>query len=348
MWYLGLNLRRPETSGEDYMKRRDFITLLGGAAASWPFATRAQQADRVRRIAVLNAFGENDPEPKRWLSGFLQGLQELGWTNGRNLRMDVRWTASNVDLMPIFAKELIDLQPDVILTNSTPLTAILQRETQTIPIVFVAVADPVGNGFVTSLPRPGGNITGFISQEAPIAGKWLELLTEIAPGVTRAAIMFNPDTAPGGVSYYLSAFEAAARPLKVASIAAPIHNDAEIETVITSLGREPRGGLVVMPDAFMIVHRTSVISLAARNNVPAVYPHSLFLRDGGLISFGPDYADLYWRAASYVDRILRGTKPEGLPVEVPVKFEMTLNAKTARALGLAVPQSILLRADVIE
>src|ERR1700681_3807832 len=207
------------------MRRREFITLIGGgAAAAWPLAARAQQGNRMGRIAVLNAFGENDPEPKRWLSRFLQGLQELGWTNGRNLRMDVRWTASNVELMPISAKELIDLQPDVILTNSTPLTAILQRETQTIPIVFVAVADPVGNGFVTSLSRPGGNITGFISQEAPIAGKWLELLTEIAPGVKRAAIMFNPDAAPGGGSYFLPTFEAAARSLKVTPMAAPVHN----------------------------------------------------------------------------------------------------------------------------
>jgi putative tryptophan/tyrosine transport system substrate-binding protein len=328
------------------MRRREFIAGLGGAVA-WPLAARAQQGDHMKRIAVLNAFGESDPEPKGWLSRFLHGLSELGWTDGRNVRMDVRWTASNVDLMPILAKELIDLQPDVILSNSTPLTAILQRQTRTIPIVFVAVADPVGNGFVASLTRPGGNITGFISQEAPIAGKWLELLTEIAPGLKRAAIIFNPDTAPGGVSYYLSAFEAAARLLNVEPIAAPIHNDAEIETVMTSLGREPRGGLVVMPDAFVIVHRIAVISLAARENVAAVYSHSFFPRDGGLLSYGPDLNDLYRRAASYVDRILRGTKPDELPVEVPVKFEMTLNAKTAKALGLTVPQSILLRADEV-
>ncbi len=269
------------------MRRREFIAGLERAAA-WPLAARAQQADRMRRIGVLMAFDENDPEAKACLSGFTQGLAELGWTDGRNLRMDVRWAAGNVDRMRMFAKELVDLQPDVILANSTPATAALQRETRTIPIVFVAVSDPVGAGFVASLPRPGGNITGFINVEASMAGKWLELLTEIAPGVKRVAIMFNPDTAPGGGSYFLPSFEAAARSLKVEPIAAPVHSDAEIETVITSLGREPGGGLVVMPDTFMLVHRAPIILLAARNNVPAVYRTSVFARDGGLLSYGPD------------------------------------------------------------
>ena len=294
-------------------------------------------------------FGENDPEAKAQLSGFMQGLADLGWTDGRNLRMDVRSAAGNIDRMRMFAKELVGLQPDVILAHGTPMTAALQRETRTIPIVFAAVSDPVGDGFVAGLPRPGGNITGFGSMEASMAGKWLELLTEIAPGLKRAANMFNPDTAPGGGSYFLPSFEAAARSLKVAPIVAPVHSDAEIETVIASLGREPGGGFVVSGGVFMGVHRAPIILLAARNNVPAVYSDSVFARGGGLLSYGPNRVDMFRRSASYVDRILRGAKPADLPVQLPIKFEMALNAKTAKALGLAVPPSILLRADdVIE
>jgi putative ABC transport system substrate-binding protein len=328
------------------MKRREFITLMGGAAA-WPLAARAQPPDPMRRIGVLMARGENDPAAKASLSGFTQALGELGWTDGGNLRMDFRWTAGNVDLMRMFAKELVNLRPDVILANSTPVTAALQRETRTIPIVFAGISDPVGAGFVAGLPRPGGNLTGFINLEASMAGKWVELLTEIALGVKRVAAMFNPDTAPGGGSYFLPVFEAAARSLKVAPIAAPVHGDAEIETAIASLGREPGGGLIVMPDGFMTDHRAPIISLAARNKVPAVYSLSVFPRDGGLLSYGPDGVDINRRAAAYVDRILRGAKPADLPVQLPTKFEMALNAKTAKALGLAVPPSILLRADEV-
>jgi putative tryptophan/tyrosine transport system substrate-binding protein len=328
------------------MRRREFIGGLGGAVA-WPLAARAQQGGPIRRIGVLMGNDENDPEAKAYLSDFTRGLGEFGWTDGRNLRMDVRWTAGNVDRAQTFGKELVDLRPDVILGHTTPVTAALQRETQTIPIVFAVVVDPVGSGFVASLPRPGGNITGFINIEAAMGGKWLELLREAAPRLTRAAIMFNPDTAPYAKSYYLPSFETAARSFKVAPIVAPVHNDAEIETVISSLGREPRGGLVVMPDSFTRVHRASIILLAARNNVPAVYSATVFAREGGLISYGPDEGDIFRRAATYVDRILKGAKPEDLPVQVPVKFEMALNAKTAKALSLAVPQSILLRADEV-
>jgi putative tryptophan/tyrosine transport system substrate-binding protein len=279
------------------MRRREFITVLGGTAAAassllWPRAARAQQGDRIRRIGVLMAFDENDPEAKAMLAGFTKGLAELGWTDGRNLRMDVRWVAANLDRIRMFAKELVGLQPDVILASTTPATAAFQRETRTIPIVFVAVSDPVGDGFVAGLPRPGGNITGFMNEEASMAGKWVELLTEIAPGVKRAANMFNPDTAAGSGSYFLPAFQAAARSLKVAPIGAPVHGDAEIEAVMTSLGREPGGGLVVMPDSFMLVHRARTILLAARNNVPAVYTRSFFARDGGLLSYGPDVVDV--------------------------------------------------------
>ena len=236
--------------------------------------------------------------------------------------------------MRALAKELVDLQPEIIFANATSVTAALQRETRTIPIVFTGVSDPVGSGFIASVPRPGGNLTGFIDLEASIGGKWLELLTEIAPGVKRVAIMFNPETAPGGGSYYLPSFEAAARSRKVEPIVAPVHSDAEIETVMTSLGREPGGGLVVMTDAFMPVHRAPIILQASRNNVPTVYPQSVFARDGGLLSYGPNRADLFRRSASYVDRILRGAKPADLPVQLPTKFEMALNLKTAKALGL--------------
>jgi putative tryptophan/tyrosine transport system substrate-binding protein len=247
----------------------------------------------------------------------------------------------------VYAKELVDLHPDVIFVNSTAATAALQRETRTIPIVFVNVVDPVGAGFVAGLPRPAGNITGFTNQEAAMGGKWLGLLTEIAPDVKRAAAMFNPDAAYSSGTNSLPSFEAAAGALRVEAIGAPVRSDAEIETVIKSLGSAPVGGLVVMPNAFATVHRAQIISSAARNNVPAVYSDSVFVRDGGLLSYGADRVDNCRRAAPYVDRILRGAKPADLPVQLPVKFEMALNVKTAKALGLAVPQSILLRADEV-
>jgi putative ABC transport system substrate-binding protein len=270
----------------------------------------------------------------------------LGWNNGRNLRMDVRWAAGSVDRMRMFAKELVDLQPGVILANTTPVTAALRNETHTIPIVFVVVSDPVGAGFVASLARPGGNITGFINVEASFGGKWLELLKEIAPRVRRAAIMFNPDTAPGGGSYFLGSFESAAQSLGVEPITAPVRSVAEIESVMTRLGREPGGGLAVMSDGFMFIHRGSIISLAARGNVPAIYFDAALSKDGGLLSFGADLRDMFRRAASYVDRILRG-EPADLPVQVPTKFELVINLKTAKALGLTVPLTLQVRADEV-
>ncbi|MGO9825313.1 MAG: ABC transporter substrate-binding protein [Terriglobales bacterium] len=330
------------------MRRREFITLLGGAMAFWPLAARAQQTDRVRRVGVLMGYGEADPEAEALLSEFTQGLLELGWTDGRNLRMDVRWAPGRTDLMHTFAKELVNLQPDVILADSTPVTAALKRETLTVPIVFAAVADPVGSGFVASLPRPGGNITGFGSLETgSMASKWLELLTGIAPGIKRAVMMFNPETAPYIKSYVLPSFEAAARSLRVAPFAAPVHSDAEIEMVITELAREPGGGLLGMPDNFVEIHRALIISLAARNNVPAVYQTPVIARDGGLLSYGADFRDIFHRAARYVDSILRGAKPSELPVQLPTKYLMVINLKTAMALGLTVPPSILLSADEV-
>jgi putative ABC transport system substrate-binding protein len=310
----------------------------------WPVRARAQQVQRVRRIGVLIAADEGDPLRKGWLSAFIQGLSELGWTDGRNVRIDVRWAGENVNQMRTFAKELADLQPDVIFSHSTPMTAEVKSQTRTIPIVFVNVADPVASGFVAKINQPSGNITGF-TFEASIVGKLLQLLSEIVPGVKRAAIMFNPDTTPASV--YMPPFETTAQSLKVVPLIAPVHSDEEIETTITALGREPGGGLVVMPDTFMNVHRTPIISAAARNNVPAVYWLSAFAKNGGLLSYGVDVAEAWRRAASYVDRILRGEKPGDLPVQFPTKYEMSVNLRTAKALGLTVPQSILLRADEV-
>jgi putative ABC transport system substrate-binding protein len=326
------------------MKRREFITLLG-AAAAWSLGARAQQGDRVRRIGVLMPYDENDPGAKLGYSAFTQALAGLGWTDDRNVRIDLRWFGDDINRARALGLELVGLQPDIILTSGTVATAAVQRETRTIPIVFAAASDPVASGIVARLDRPGGNITGFALFEPTLAGKWLELLSEIAPGIKRAAIMFNPDFP--SPSAFMPPLETAARSLKVEPIIAPVHSDAEIETAITTLGRELGGGLVVMPNAFGVAHRAPIISAAARNNVPAVYWLSDFTRDGGLLSHGPDLVDTIRRAVTYVDRTLRGDKPGDLPVQFPTKFEMVLNLKTAKALGLKVPQSILLRADEV-
>jgi putative ABC transport system substrate-binding protein len=299
----------------------------------------------MRRIGVLMALDENDPVTKTMLPAFTEALAGLGWTDGRNVRMDLRYAGGDANRIRAVAQELVGLQPDIILTSGGAATAAVERETRTIPIVFAIGVDPVASGIVARLDRPGGNITGFALLEPTLGGKWLELLSEIAPGLKRAAIMFNADTVP--VSVYTTSFEAAARTLKVVPITAPVHSDVEIETAIIALGREPGGGLVVLPDLFMVVHRVPIISAAARANVPAVYYQSAFARDGGLLSYGPDQVDTFRRAASYVDRILRGEKPGDLPVQFPVKYEMVLNLKTAKALGLAVPPSIMLRADEV-
>jgi putative ABC transport system substrate-binding protein len=324
------------------LRRREFIAGLGGAAA-WPLAARAQPGVRMRRIGVLMGPDENDPLGKTLVSAFKQALADLGWTDGRNVRIDLRWAGGDTNRIRALAQELVGLQPDIILASSTPATAALQRETRTIPIVFASVADPVASGIVARLDRPTGNVTGFADFEASLGGKWLELLSEIAPGLKRPAIMFNPDTGPA--SSFMPSLETAARSLKVVPTIAPVHSDGEIETAITALGREPGVGLVVIVDTFTIVHRAPIISAAARNNVPAVYTRSEFVRDGGLLSYGADLVDTWRRAATYVDRILRGAKPSDLPVQFPTKFEMAVNLKTAKALGLAIPPSILLRAN---
>jgi putative ABC transport system substrate-binding protein len=325
------------------MRRRQFVAGLVGAAA-WPLAARAQQGDRVRRIGVLMGGDENNPVSKPRFSAFTQALADLGWTDGRTVRIDLRWHGDDASRIRAVARELVNLRPDIIFANSTAATAALQRETTTVPIVFAGLSDPVASGIVPRLDRPGGNITGFAVLETSMGGKWLELLSEIAPGLKRAAIMFSPETSTA--SLYMPSLETAAGSLKVAAVIAPVHDEGEIETAIIALGREPGGGLVVLPDLFTLVHRAPIIS-TARNNVPAVYWDSFFARDGGLLSYGVDPVDIPRRAASYVDRILRGAKPAELPVQFPTKFEMVVNLKTAKALGLTVPQSILLRADEV-
>src|SRR6516165_3363048 len=310
-----------------HVRRRELIAALGGAAA-WPLAARAQPGDRVRRIGVLMPYDEKAPVQEARISAFRQALADLGWT--RNMRMDVRWAGTDVNRMQAIAQDLVGRRPDIIVTSTTTPTVALQRETRTIPIVFVNVTDPVASGLVERLDRPSGNVTGFASNEASLGGKWIELLSEIAPGLKRVAIMFNPDTA---VSAYMPSLETAARSLKVVPIITPVHSDVEIETAIIALGREPGAGLVLMGDVFTTVHRAPIILAAARNNLPAVYGASEFVRDGGLLSYGFNGPDIWRRAASYVDRILRGEKPGDLPVQFPTKFEMAVNLKTAKALG---------------
>jgi putative ABC transport system substrate-binding protein len=326
------------------IRRRKFITFLSGAAA-WPLAARAQQGERMRRVGVLTGRDENDPVSKTMVSAFTQALAGLGWTEGRNVRMDLRWAGADNNRIQALAQELVGSQPDIIVAGSTPVTIAVQRETRTIPLVFANVGEPVASGIVARLDRPSGNITGFGILEGSLGGKWLELLSEVAPGLKRAAIMFNPDTAP--VSIYMPHLETAARSLNVVLIAAPVHSDVEIESAITDLGREPGIGLVVMPGVFTVAHRAPIISAAARSKVPAVYSQSAFAREGGLLSYGPDRIDTFRRAATYVDRILRGEKPGDLPVQFPTKFEMVVNRKTAMALGLEVPLSVRLRADEV-
>jgi putative ABC transport system substrate-binding protein len=290
---------------------------------------------------------KNDPVGQAEVAALVQALGEFGWIEGRTLRSDILWGAGDVERMSALAQELVDLHPDVIVVQTTPATAAVQRITRTIPIVFVGVVDPVGSGFVAGLPRPGSNITGFINYEPSLASKWLELLIEIAPGCKRVTMLFNPDTAPYGRSYFLPAFEAAAHMLNVEPIAAPVQSDAEIEAAIALLGREPGGGLIVMPDGYMVIHRATTMLAAERNNVPAVYDDLYFVREGGLAGYGPDEADIFRRSAAYVDRILRGAKPADLPVQLPVKFQMAVNLKAARTLGVFVPVSLQQLADEV-
>ncbi len=328
------------------MRRREFTRLLGGATVAWSVAAHAQQTERVRRIGVLTFTAESDQEGQSSVAAFREEIRKFGWVEGRNSEIDIRWAAADIGLMKRFAKEFVALQPDLILTSSTPATAAMLRETRTIPIVFVIVADPVGSGFVESLPRPGGNATGFTPIVRSLGGKWVELLKEIAPRVARVSLLFNPPTATF-IDGYVSPFKAAAAAIGAEAILAPVNDIPGLESLVATEALEPNSGLVVIPDAFTIQHRAEIIALAARHHVPAVYWSRSFAEVGGLISYGPYIVDEYRRAALYADRILKGSKPSELPVQAPVKFELVVNLKTAKALGLDVPPSLLAAADEV-
>jgi ABC-type uncharacterized transport system substrate-binding protein len=328
------------------MRRREFITLVGGAAA-WPVGALAQQSDEVRRVGVLVNTAADDPEGQTSVAAFKQALQQLGWSEGRNLRIDYRGAAADAERIQMYAKELVALQPHVLLARSTPVTAAFLKQTHTIPIVFTVVSDPVGEHFVESLARPGGNATGFTNVESSLTGKWLELLKEVAPGIKRVAFIFDPKLAPGGGSYYTRLIEASAPSFAVVPTVAPVRGAAEIERAIGEFIAKPNGGLVVLPDATTLVHRELIVALAGRHRVPAIYAFSSIVVDGGLISYGIDVVDQFRQAAGYVDRILKGAKPAELPVQLPTKFVMAINLKTAKGLGLDVPLLLQQRADQV-
>jgi putative tryptophan/tyrosine transport system substrate-binding protein len=324
------------------MKRRTFIAGLG-AAAAWPLAARGQQ--QIRRIGVLMGYAESDSEAQNWVAAFRDELRKLGWEENRNIRLDMRW-AADAESMQRSAKELVALQPELVLSSSTPTTTALLQQTRTLPIIFAIAADPVGSGFVANLPRPGGSVTGFTNLEPTLGGKWLELLKEMAPRVGRAGILFNPTTAPYS-EYYMKSFKDAAALLGVAIIPVAIHDASQIEPSIAERAREPSGGLVVLPDSFLNAHRVEIVSLAAQYRVPAVYPYRFYAELGGLLSYGTDLTDSFRHSAVYVDRILRGSKPSELPVQAPDRFEMVINLKTARMLGLDVPVRLRQTADEV-
>ena len=327
------------------MRRRQFITMLGGAAAIWPLTVGAQQPERVRRVVVWLARAD-DAEGQRHVTAFRQGLQALGWTDGDNIHTDYRWVIGDSDRRQTIAKEIVAQRPDVIVVESTVGVAALARESRTIPLVFVNVSDPIGSGFVASLARPGGTLTGFTANEPTLGSKWPELLKEIVPGVRRMALMFNPDTAPYATAFLQQA-EPAARALGVELVTIRVHNDAEIAGAVTALGSEPESSLIVLPEATMNARSDLIIDLAARSRVPAIYAYRFQAIGGGLLAYGVDLADEFRGAASYVDRILRGATPADLPVQAPTKFLLVVNLKTAKALGLTVPPTLLIQADEV-
>jgi putative ABC transport system substrate-binding protein len=326
------------------VRRREFITLLGGAAA-WPLAARAQQGERVRRIGLLMGTAD-DREGQARVTALKQGLQGLGWTDGRNIQIETRFGGADADRIRAYAAELVALAPDVIVGHTTAVIRALRQATSSIPIIMAAINDPVDQGFVSSLAHPGGNITGVTFVDFQMVGKWLEMLKEAAPGVARAALMFNPDTSPY-YYLYLRSFEAMPRSVAVEVAAAPVRDTAEVEKTITKLGREPDGGLIVAPDVFTIVHQHLFIRLAQQHRMPAIYFLRTSVAQGALMSYGPDPYDNFRRSASYVDRILKGAKPADLPVQQPTKFELAINLKTAKALGLQIPDKLLALADEV-
>jgi putative ABC transport system substrate-binding protein len=326
------------------VKRRDFITLLGSTAAAWPLAARAQQGERMRRIGVLAPTAPDDADAQTRFAALRQGLQRFGWIEGRNLQIDARWGAGDAGAIASAATELAALAPDVIVASGSAAAAILQA-TRTVPIVFVSVPDPVGSGFVESLAQPGGNATGFMMFEYGLSAKWLELLKEIAPGVTRAAVLRDPAIVAGIGQF--AVIQSAASSVGVDVSAINMHDGAEIERAVTAFARRPNGGLILTASALAAIHRDLVVSLAARYKLPAVYITRYFVAGGGLVSYGPDFVDQYRRAAEYVDRILKGAKPADLPVQAPTKYELVINLKTAKALGLDLPTTLLARADEV-
>jgi putative tryptophan/tyrosine transport system substrate-binding protein len=326
------------------IRRRQFIPLLVGAVASWPLGTRAQQREKMRRIGVLMNSTADDAVSQDRLTAFVQGLQELGWTVGRNLQIDYRWGAGNVERYRTFAAELVALTPDILVTVGAPAVEALQRATRTVPIVFTSVTDPVGGGLVASLARPGGNTTGFTLSEYGLSGKWLELLKEIAPRVMRTAVLRDPVAV--GIGQF-AAIQAVAPSLQVELSPVDVRDAGEIERAVTAFADRPNGALIVTASAFTMIHRELIIALARRHQLPAVYPFRYYITGGGLISYGPDPIDLARRAASYVDRILKGESPADLPVQNPTKYELVINLKTAKALGLEIPPTLLARADKV-
>jgi len=327
------------------MRRREFITLLGGAAV-WPIAAHAQQGERMRRASVLMAYVESDTGAQEWTKAFDDSLQELGWNNGRNIQLDYRWAGPNPDRLRGDAEELVRLSPDVLLAGATPAVIALQHATRSIPIVFANVADPVGQGLIASFARPGGNTTGFGGFDFSIAGKWVQTIKEIAPAVARIGVIFNPETGPYNVSL-LPFVETASGPLNVKPITTAIHDSDRIAQTLEKLAEEPNTGLIVLPSAMFTTYREIIITTAARLRLPTVYPFSFFAQSGGLLSYGFNVRDMFMRAAGYVDRILRGAKVSDLPAQQPTKFELIVNLKTAKALGLMVPPTLLARADEV-
>ena len=325
------------------MKRREFITLLGGAVA-WPLAARAQQADRMPHVGVLMGIAEDDRETKARLAKFRQELERLGWSEGRNVRIDIRFAPGGAQAQAL-AKELVALRPDVILAHSAQIAAALQRETRAIPIVFVNVNDPIGAGFVASVARPGGNLTGLLHYEEGISGKWLGLLKEIAPRLARAALVANPKNPV--YDYFVRSANAAAASLAIELVRSPVENAADIERQLDTLAGVPDSGLFLPPDITTIIHRDLIIALAARHRLPAAYSFRNFVEAGGLMSYGTDQINMFGQTASYVDRILQGAKPADLPVQAPTRYETVLNLKTAKALGLTVPPGLLVAADEV-